>query len=78
MGLLRSETMQIEIHTNGSSYTIHEPLCGSDWLREHIRDHTHAEIESLSIVVSQDGKDFATVRASNGKGTIKDLVRLRR
>lgn len=35
-----------------------KPLCGSEWLREHLRDHTHTEIEALTIELSIDGLGF--------------------
>jgi len=69
--------MAIKIHTNGSSYSIPEPLCGIDWLRMHLRDHTHQEIEALTLELST-GKGFHTFGASNGKGKLRDYVKLQR
>jgi len=70
--------MKIYIETNGSRRTIAEPLCGSDWLRQHLRDHTHADIEALAIEVSCNGHGFCTVRSGATKGTVRDLVKLRK
>ncbi len=70
--------MPVDIHMNGTGYRIDRPLCGLEWLRQHIEDHTHAEIESLSIEVCQDGKAFANVKAGNGRDTVRGLVKLRR
>ena len=70
--------MPVEIWYNGTRYQISHPLCGLEWLRQHIRDHTHTEIESLTIEVSQDGKAFAHVKANNNRGMVEDLVKLRR
>ena len=55
-----------------------EPLCGWTWLEEHIRDHTHAEIEALAIEIRHDDKPFATIKAEDHRGTVKELVKLRK
>lgn len=39
-----------------------ELLCGQDWLRQHRNDHTQAEIDSLSIVISHNGKNLPPAR----------------
>ena len=67
----------VEIRRNGEGTTHHiaEPLCGMDWLRQHLHDHTHAEIESLSIQVGIDGRTLPAVRASDTRGTIKNIVK---
>ncbi len=53
-----------------------EPICGWPWYRKHEKDHTHAEIEALTITVSTSNGSRLTIpnrRAS--KGIIKDLVK---
>lgn len=53
-----------------------EPLCGQDWYREHRFDHTQAEIDSLSIVISHQGQNLPPVRQDKkDKGLVKDLVK---
>lgn len=69
--------MQISIETNGSKHSIPVPLCGGDWLRQHLWDHTHQEIEGLTLELST-GRGFHTFEASNGKGKLRDYVKLQR
>jgi hypothetical protein len=53
-----------------------KPLCGSEWLREHLYDHTHEEIESLTIQVSMGGFRLSAIKAGNGKAKkLKEIVR---
>ena len=41
-----------------------EPLCGQDWLDRHRYDYSQADIDSLGIAVSVDGKDLPSVTSS--------------
>lgn len=66
----------VEIENNGHRYTIGKPLCGFDWLRRHIKDHTHSEIEALRIELSLDGKRFGVLKASDKRGIVKEVVEL--
>lgn len=59
----------------GQGRTATEPLCGWAWVVQHRNDHTFEEIESLSIQLSFDGKALPEVRAGNGKGIVKDIVK---
>jgi len=65
----------IEIWNNGNRYTISQPLCGLDWLKQHLKDHTHIEVEALTIQLSLDGKSL-TVKASDKRGIVKEVVKL--
>lgn len=51
------------------------PLCGDDWLREHLYDHTPEEIEALTIEITRDNIQLPSVFASSKKGTVKALFR---
>ena len=55
-----------------------EPLCGIKWLRKHQHDHTHAEIASLSIIVSCEGRELPAIRQNGKRGIVKDLVKMNR
>lgn len=57
-----------------------EPLCGQAWLNQHRYDHTQAEIDSLSIEVSVNGRLQANVESGNKKawGIVKEIVRVNR
>lgn len=65
----------IEIHNNGHRHTIPRPLCGLDWLRQHLPDHTHAEIEALTIEIGYNGRTLPPVPAADQRGTVKTIVR---
>ncbi len=51
------------------------PLCGEDWLREHLKDHPQEEIGALAIVVSYGGRQLATAEANSKKGTLRKILR---
>jgi len=51
------------------------PLCGEDWLREHLNSHTPEEIQALAIEVSCDGRKVTRVEASSKRGTLKKMLR---
>jgi len=51
------------------------PLCGEDWLSEHLDDHTPEEIEALSIEITCDDRQLRPVSVSNKRGTVKTMVR---
>ena len=65
----------IEIQNNGHSYRIGQPLCGWDWLREHLHDHRHAEIEALSIEIGYNDRWMHSVSSADNRGTVKTIVR---
>jgi len=53
-----------------------EPLCGWPWYQQHRRDHTQADIDALSIVLSCDGKSLPPVsQKKKDRGLVKDLVK---
>ncbi len=53
-----------------------QPLCGWPWYHQHRNDYTQAEIDSLSIVVSHNGKDLPPIRQDKkDRGLVKDLVK---
>lgn len=52
-----------------------KPLCGWDWLRQHLLDHTHAEIEALTIEIGYNGRNLPPVSAADNRGTVKSIVR---
>lgn len=60
---------------NGQEIRNREPIGGWEWLHRHLHDHTHQEIESLSIVVGIDGKNLPPLRADSKRGTIKTIVK---
>jgi len=49
-------------------------LCGEDWLDQHQRDYSMADIEALSIEVSYDGGHFSPIPVAAKKGTVKELM----
>ncbi len=54
------------------------PLCGSGWLRQHILDHTQEEIDALTLELIHDDMPYAFIPGTGKKGTVKNLVTLRR
>ena len=53
-----------------------EPLCGWQWYQQHRQDHTQADIDAMSIVVSCDGRNLPPVRQDKkDRGMVKDLVK---
>ena len=53
-----------------------QPICGWDWLRQHQNDHTQAEIDSLSIVVSCGNRKLPPVsQGKKDQGLVKNLVK---
>jgi hypothetical protein len=51
------------------------PLCGEDWLKEHLTDHTPDEIAAQTIEIACDGKWVPPVSLGDKKGAVKALVR---
>lgn len=60
---------------NGVEIRQQEPICGSDWLREHLFDHTHPEIEALSIEIGYNGRRLPPVSSADKRGAVKTIVR---
>jgi len=60
---------------NGDQIRQREPIGGWDWLREQQLDHTHAEIEALSIVIGADGRMLPPVSSHDKRGVVKTIVR---
>lgn len=52
-----------------------KPLCGWDWLRQHLRDHSQAEIEALTLEMSYNGRNLPPVRVADKRGTVKTMSR---
>jgi len=53
------------------------PLCGEDWLRAHLTDHTPEEIGALTIEIGCDNKQLSTVSVADKRGTVKAILRQR-
>jgi len=54
-------------------------LINEGWYQQHKNDHTQAEIDSLSIVISHCGKNLPPVRQNRkDRGLVKDLVKSHR
>lgn len=51
------------------------PLCGDDWLEEHLNDHSLEEIGALTIQVSRDNKQLPTVSVADKKRTLKKMLK---
>jgi hypothetical protein len=51
------------------------PLCGEEWLREHLNDYTLEDIETLGIEMAYNGKQLPAVSMSDKKGKVKSLIR---
>jgi len=51
------------------------PLCGEDWLRTHLADHTPEEIAALAIEVGCDHRWLPPVSLAAKRGTVKATVR---
>jgi len=51
------------------------PLCGWDWLRRHLGDHTHEEIEALTLEMSYNGRALPPVNAADKRGAVKSIVK---
>jgi hypothetical protein len=60
---------------NGQWIRNREPIGGWEWLRQHLHDHTHAEMESLTIDVGTNGRMLPPLRANTKRGTIKTIVK---
>jgi hypothetical protein len=52
-----------------------QPLCGWDWLQQHLRDHTHTEIESLTLQIGYNNRWLPPVNSTDKRGTIKTTVK---
>ena len=53
------------------------PLCGEEWLKVHLLDHTPEEIGALTIEIGYDGKQLSTVSVADKRGTVKAILRQR-
>lgn len=51
------------------------PLCGEEWLRNHLNDHTSEEIGALAIEVSYGGRQLAPVEASSRRGVLQKALK---
>jgi hypothetical protein len=51
------------------------PLCGDNWLREHLHDYSPEEIGSLSIEIGYDSKWLPSVALASGKRKVKAAIR---
>jgi len=50
------------------------PLCGDDWLRAHLIDHTPEEIGALTIEIGCNGNQLPPVSVADKKGTVKAIL----
>jgi hypothetical protein len=50
-------------------------LCGEHWLREHLHDHSPAEIAALTIEVACDNRWLPPVSLANKRGAVKAIMR---
>ena len=51
------------------------PLCGEDWLRAHLTDHTPKEISALTIEIGYDSRWLPPVSVSDKRGTTKTIIK---
>ena len=51
------------------------PLCGEDWLKAHLEDHTPEEIEALTIEVGCENGWLPPVTVSDKRGKVKMFMR---
>lgn len=51
------------------------PLCGEDWLKAHLADHTPEEIGSLTIKIGYNRRLLPPIYASDKSGTVKTIMR---
>lgn len=51
------------------------PLCGEDWLKEHLTDHTPKEIAAQTIEIACDGRRLPPVSLADRKGAVRVMVR---
>ena len=61
----------------GLSFKIPNPptLCGDDWLKEHLHEHTPEEIEALTIEVACGERRLPPISVSDKRGTIKGVMK---
>lgn len=52
-----------------------DPLCGEDWLKTHLGDHTFEEIEALSIEIAHDNSWLSPVSVADKRGTVKMMIK---
>ncbi|MBU1173309.1 MAG: hypothetical protein KKD44_27395 [Proteobacteria bacterium] len=50
-------------------------LCGDDWLKEHLHDHTPEEIGALTIEVACGERRLPPVSVSDKRGKIKVMIK---
>lgn len=50
------------------------PLCGEDWLKAHLGDHTPEEIGSLTIKISYNNRRLLPISVSNKRGAVKTVM----
>ena len=55
-----------------------EPLCGLDWYRQHLYDHTEAEIQALTMEVSIDERRVFSIRQSHKRGIVGEVIKAQR
>jgi hypothetical protein len=60
---------------NGKQIHQREPICGWGWLWRHRLDHTHTEIEALTLVMCYNGRDLPPVPAAVKRGKVKSIVK---
>ena len=51
------------------------PLCGEQWVSDHLGDYTPGDIESLTIEVSFDNQQLAVASLGNKKGALTAIMR---
>ena len=57
---------------------MNEPLCGQAWYLQHLRDHTQAEIDSLTIAVKVGSRQMPVVSNTDKKGRVSNIVKINR
>ena len=60
---------------NGQEVRNREPIGGWARFDQHRHDHTHKEIEALTIEIGYNGRYLPAVSGSEKKGTVKSIVR---
>jgi len=51
------------------------PLCGEDWLKTHLTDHTPEEIGALTIEIGYDNRWLPPISITSKRGTVKTITR---
>jgi len=70
--------MEVRIRNGGYSYAIPKPLCGTEWLKKHMNDHSHEEIENLTMEVTHNDKRIFTAQGGTRGSDIREIMKMNR